>query len=258
MKDFNKTNEFVRASKAFSDLLIEFWHDLNGSKRMPVDSTLERLRDLKNRTRFKGEELAEEVKEICPDLKELQRYFDLWTARLDLIDTGFISFGENISSAEWASNFDDDQKGLSVYDIVSAMCRNYEDVISGRNWLAETYDLIPGDHQSTDDHQNAGETSEGHTVQSRHKEGDFLGLIQYHDKEKLLNRLHELIDGKSGADVGSVIRKAIDDGYLMNEPTKADYESEFELIGTWQAIHNYFHFELDNGKLVRSERIVIF
>lgn len=252
MIDYEKTNDFIRNANAFSELLLEFLHDLNGAKAMPFDLTFDRLKDLKNKTHLKGEELAEEVRAVCPDMKDLQYYFDEWAKRLDLIDTGFVSLEDNISSSEWACKFDDDQKGLALFDIIRAMSRNYEDLISGRAWLAKTYCL-------KDDHQELAEQEQTQSQQQqRHKVGDFSGLIQYSSKKKLLKRLHKLIDGKGGADVGSVIRKAVDQGYLRKEPTKADFESEFELKGSWQAIHNYFHFEGDNGKLKMADQIVIF
>lgn len=73
------------------------------------------------------------------------------------------------------------------------------------------------------------------------KEPNFDDCIQYGDKEKLKKRLHELIDGKSGADVGSVLFRAkYVEGYLSRWPTQAEFKQEFELIGTWSAIHNYF------------------
>ena len=251
MKDFEKTNEFIKNANAFSELLLEFWHDLNGAKAMSVE-VIDRLKDLKNKTRLKGEALADEVITVCPDIKDLQYVFDEWTKRIDLIDTGFVSFEDNISPTELACKFDDEQKGLALFDIIKAMCRNYEDVISGKAWLVKTYCL-------KDDHKELSEQEQPERqYQQRHKAGDFSGLIQIGNKKKLLKRLHELIDGKSGADVGSVIRKAVDEGYLRNEPTKADFESEFELRGSWQAIHSYFHFELDNGKLIRANQIVIF
>ena len=84
----------------------------------------------------------------------------------------------------------------------------------------------------------------------------FTDLIQYHDKDKLLKRLHFLIDGKSGSDAGSVLCRAISLNYLTRKPTKAEYESEFELYGTWQAIFKYMSD--DDKNLEKSNKIVIF
>lgn len=85
----------------------------------------------------------------------------------------------------------------------------------------------------------------------------FRSIIQYEDPDKLLNRLHQLIDGRSGADVGCVLLKARQENYITRNPKKKEFLSEFELIGTWQAITNYFS---DNNlkALARANTIVIF
>lgn len=85
----------------------------------------------------------------------------------------------------------------------------------------------------------------------------FSNIIQYPDKEKLLLRLHELIDGRAGADVGCVILRAYQENYLIRFPKQKEFESEFDLIGTWSAIHNYLN-DGDPRALNRSNRIVIF
>ena len=92
--------------------------------------------------------------------------------------------------------------------------------------------------------------------------GTFSDIIQYPDKEKLLQRLHELIDNVSGAAVGSVIYRACHiDHYLTREPKYAEYIQEFGEITKqkWQAIYNYFHFDdNDNNKMAKASNIVIF
>ena len=90
MKDFIKTNEFVRNVNAFSELLMHLWWYSKDGRTMQIGETLDTLRDLRIKTRLKGEVLAKEVLEVCPDMKDLQYYFDQWTKRLDLIDTHFI------------------------------------------------------------------------------------------------------------------------------------------------------------------------
>lgn len=87
---------------------------------------------------------------------------------------------------------------------------------------------------------------------------NFRDIIQYPDKERLIRRLHELIDGKGGADVGSVLLRAkLIDHYLTRNPKQEEYESEFKLIGHWNAIHNYLS-ENNLNALDRANKIVIF
>lgn len=85
---------------------------------------------------------------------------------------------------------------------------------------------------------------------------NFSDIIQYPDKEKLLKRLHELIDGKSGADVGCVILAAKLNNYIIRNPKRKEFESEFEIIGSWTAITNYF--SESNNALDRANKIVLF
>lgn len=95
-------------------------------------------------------------------------------------------------------------------------------------------------------------------VQAKGKEKSFRDIIQYEDPDKLLARLHHLIDGKGGADVGAVIMNAkYINGFLSRYPTKAEFKSEFDLIGSWSAIHNYFE-QSSNTALAKAGDIIIF
>lgn len=85
----------------------------------------------------------------------------------------------------------------------------------------------------------------------------FCNVIQYEDPQALLKRLHQLIDGKKGADVGCVLLKCKQDGYIIRKPTQAEFKSEFKLIGTWQAIHNYMN-ENEMNALDRANKVIIF
>lgn len=89
------------------------------------------------------------------------------------------------------------------------------------------------------------------------KQRTFESIIQSADKEKLLKRLHYLIDNKGGAEAGAVMLKAFIDGHLTQTPTREMYESEFTLIGTWQGVHNYMS---DNSAkaLDKANKIIIF
>lgn len=98
---------------------------------------------------------------------------------------------------------------------------------------------------------------EKQSVIKRPKSICFSDIIQYDDKEKLLKRLHVLIDGRSGADVGCVILRALQKNYITRLPTQKEFESEFERIGSWTAIHNYMDDKNLNA-LDRANKIVFF
>lgn len=91
----------------------------------------------------------------------------------------------------------------------------------------------------------------------KHSTPKFLHLILHPEPKKLLRRLHQLIDGKSGAEVGAVLMRAQQKGYLIKVPTQAEFRSEFALVGKWNAIHNYMN---DNNEtaLAKANKIIIF
>ena len=91
----------------------------------------------------------------------------------------------------------------------------------------------------------------------KHSTPKFLHLILHPEPTKLLKRLHQLIDGKSGAAVGAVLLHAQLKGYLSEVPTQAQFESEFTLNGSWNAIHNYFN-DNEPKVMAKANKIIIF
>lgn len=91
----------------------------------------------------------------------------------------------------------------------------------------------------------------------QHATPQFIHLILHPNPKKLLRRLHQLIDGKSGAAVGAVLLRAQQKGYLSRVPTKAQFESEFILNGGWNAIQNYMNDNNDKA-LAKANQIIIF
>jgi hypothetical protein len=89
------------------------------------------------------------------------------------------------------------------------------------------------------------------------KESSFRHIVVYFDAEALMQRLHQLIDGRRGADVGCVLLRCIMDGYISRRPTQKEFVSEFVLIGGWRAIHNYMDDNNMNA-LDRANKIIIF
>lgn len=85
----------------------------------------------------------------------------------------------------------------------------------------------------------------------------FYQIVQHEEPQKLLKRLHQLIDGRKGADVGCVLLKCVQDGYLTRNPKQKEFESEFILRGGWNAIHNYMSDNNENA-LERANKIIIF
>lgn len=95
------------------------------------------------------------------------------------------------------------------------------------------------------------------TPQRNKKQPSFRSIIQYEDKERLLGRLHKLIDGKQGADVGAVLLKAKKEKYLTKCPNEKEYVSEFTLVGSWAAIKKYLNTNTPTAE-GNADNIVIF
>lgn len=63
---------------------------------------------------------------------------------------------------------------------------------------------------------------------------------QEKDKEKVMARLHELLDGKGGKQVALILAAAkYKYHYIISIPTEKQYRSEFQLNGTWKAVSSY-------------------
>lgn len=85
----------------------------------------------------------------------------------------------------------------------------------------------------------------------------FYDIVQHDNPEKLVERLHQLIDGRKGADVGCVLLKCMLDGLIIRKPKQKEFESEFTLIGGWTSIHKYMDDNNENA-LDRANKIIIF
>lgn len=144
-----------------------------------------------------------------------------------------------------------------VWLVATCLQDKFEKLIYEVQSLADTYGIEIDDNYSEETEDSDVSKVKTKPVPRKTKQGSFSDIIQYEDKDKLLNRLHELIDGRSGADVGCVILKAFQENYIIRMPTQKEFASEFSLNGSWSAIHNYMNDNNQNA-LSRSNRIVFF
>ena len=93
--------------------------------------------------------------------------------------------------------------------------------------------------------------------QHQARQASFRNLVQYPDPDRLIQRLHDLIDGRNGAAVGCVLLRCVQDNLLTRNPTQAEFCSEFQLTGSWQSIHKYMDDNNLNA-LSKANRVVIF
>lgn len=117
------------------------------------------------------------------------------------------------------------------------------------------WDIIEAAQSTKND--NVGNNATHDEKERQQPQISFRTIIQHEDPDKLLQRLHQLIDGKQGADVGSVFLRAKQMGYITRNPTQKEYESEFMLNGSWSAIKNYMSDNNENA-LDRANKIIIF
>lgn len=108
--------------------------------------------------------------------------------------------------------------------------------------------------------QQEGKNTKKTRTQKKDKNTDFRNCIQCKDKEKLIERLHELIDGKQGCDVGYVLLKCRIDGLITRNPKEEEMKSEFPSVNYNSSVKNYLTEDSlsDNGKVARAGQIVIF
>ena len=85
----------------------------------------------------------------------------------------------------------------------------------------------------------------------------FHDIVQHECPDELVERLHQLMDGRKGADVGCVLLKCMQDGLITRKPKQKEFESEFTLLGGWTAIHNYMD-ENSEKALDRANKVIIF
>lgn len=229
MKDFEKTKAFVESVNRFYFLVEELW-DYKGQ---PLEPYFSKLRDLRVTTRYMGEQLVSEVKEICPSLKDLQWYFDEWSRLLDVIILHYKFV--NISPSEWTYKLQDDQAALTLCGIIRSMYDNYQDVISAKRMLAEEFDL--------DTQESVELKREMKNVLNETKQNNpsFTNLIDpHHDKQKVLDRFHQLCDNQRPIDIGITIAIAVAEGILTREPRTKEFESEFSGV-KYGSVYKHFH-----------------
>lgn len=82
----------------------------------------------------------------------------------------------------------------------------------------------------------------------------FSDIIQYENKEALLERLHSLIDVcRRGVDIAAIISKATLDKYLIRLPNEEEVCSEFKLPCTWEAVRKNL---IDSEKVKSDKRYI--
>ena len=200
-----------------------------------------------------------------------RKIYDVWANKLkgELVYLctldNFLSDGEKLEEkceALWNEYRIVEKENVSDFLFMASICLEYRFIRlqSLVESLTRTYglnndtDFISKLMRKTPD---ASVLNEKKSIVNKTNTSDFSNIIQYEDKERLLKRFHDLVDDKKGADVGCVFLKALIEKYITRLPKQKEYESEFVLIGSWSAIHNYMD-ENSLNALERARKIVIF
>ncbi|MBO5631936.1 MAG: hypothetical protein J5965_22970 [Aeriscardovia sp.] len=145
MKDFVKTNEFVQHFNWFVEVLLNKSHTiLDGRLR---DGYIANMQKCCDATSLKGEDLANEVIDICTDMERMQYYFEKWEERLDGIilrpdeETTFKKWEDWTSAMYWSNLINDDETSLQLACLAQNFIDNYNDVMEGRKYLIKTHNL---------------------------------------------------------------------------------------------------------------------
>ena len=206
MKTFEKTISFVRDFNSFPKLVFDLWHG-NYRGNDGADWIIGQMNGLCNATRLMGEELADEVEEICPDVSQVQRYYDLWCGILEKADTFLAQSPEDdeiLDATQWACRLGDDDKGCSVVALINRMTRNLDDVMEGKRWLEATYSLSPHDNEQDLREQTVGGYDTPVTEEDLKWDFDTSGLTLHSAQMTMpLGKLHTFLinEGVIPADV---------------------------------------------------------
>lgn len=169
MKDFQKLNDFLAKMRSFVDFCCRAKIDttLPEWSRKRVTECLKRdilrMKDYERDTYLQGENLANELLEVCPDMRELQTYFDMWCSRIDnAYIPGSDWWNEKTDSIYWYHRGLDSTEQYEMSVLSQQMEGNWKDLCAGRSWikhhygLEEEYDkmLIEENDLSTEERKN--------------------------------------------------------------------------------------------------------
>ncbi len=141
MKDFEKTISLVRDFNGFCGIVSRLRQN---DKFKLSDGKIEALTDdMKkycDRTYCRGEELADEVKAICPEVLDLKKYVSIWESQLNEINTAWMEDEEIFNDGFWKARIGD-YHTCQMFGLLSQMRGNYIDVMDSVWNLKSSYGL---------------------------------------------------------------------------------------------------------------------
>ncbi len=243
MEDFEKIRSLVRDFNCFCDIVSMLRHN---DKFKLSDSQIEALTDDMKKycdnTYCRGEELANEVRDICPEVMDLKKYVSIWESQLNEINTAWMEDEETFNDGFWKARIGE-YHTCQMYGLLYQMEENYIKVKDSVRNLINSYGLETEDTRAM---KEFAEEKKKKILKEDKKdkpryEPSFSNLIDpKHDKQKVLDRFHLLCDNQRPIDIGTTIAVAVNDGILTREPRTKEFESEFSGV-KYGSVYKYFH-----------------
>lgn len=261
---WDNTQQWINTSKCLYAIALAYC-----STPRPTVSMKDRETTYKLLCSMNPEDVVDELETYMSCNKERDRkIYDVWANKLkgELVYLctldNFLSNGDKLEEkceALWNEYRIVEKENVS--DFLFMMAISLEYIFKRLQSLIESLTRTYGLSNDTDFisrlMRKMPDLNEKKPIVNKTNKSDFADIIQYEDKERLLKRFHDLVDGRKGADVGCVFLRAWYEHLITRFPTRKEFEAEFTLIGSWSAIHNYMSDNNQNA-LDRANKIVFF
>ena len=141
MKDFEKTISFVRDFNDFCSTVSMLRHNdefkLSDSK---IEALTDDMKKYCDRTYCRGDELVDEVKDVCPEIMDLKRYVLIWESLLNGINTAWMEDEEAFNDDFWKARIGE-YHTCQMFGLLSRMRGNYINVMGSAWNLKNSYGL---------------------------------------------------------------------------------------------------------------------
>lgn len=141
MKDFEKTISLVRDFNGFCDIVSMLRHnDKFKLSDRKIEALTDDMKKYCDRTYCRGDELADEVKDVCHEVMDLKRYVSIWESLLDGINTAWMEDEEAFKDDFWKARIGD-YHTCQMFGLLSNMRENYINVKDSVWNLKNSYGL---------------------------------------------------------------------------------------------------------------------
>lgn len=246
MEDFEKTRSLVRDFNSFCDIVSKLRHnDIFKLSDSQIEALTDDMKKYCDNTYCRGEELANEAKDICPDVMDLKKYVSIWESQLNEINTAWMEDEETFNDGFWKARIGE-YHTCQMFGLLYQMRGNYIDVKDSVWNLKNSYSLNECEEPVftfvEEKKKMIQAASKSRNKVTKTDKDIFSRLINTQfDKTTVLKWLHQNIDGQRPKDIGLVIAYAVGESLLRREPKENEFRSEFNVKCNWTGIWKYFH-----------------